>query len=120
MAPFIQYFGKHSLHFCPTFGNDLIDPLFCNIINIVCCSFDNTRCNLSSFINCVSTWINKVITIKKTSTLPFCIFSLYCIVFNNKVFFFLFFAVSCLNFKCSGSMTTNPKGLSFLISSVSS
>ena len=83
--------GKHPFHFSSTFGNNLIDFLISNFVNIICGSFNNTRCNLSSLINCVSTRISKVITTMETSTLPFassaCIASF--LIMNFVSFYFL-------------------------------
>ena len=110
----LSIFWKHSLNFCSTFGNDLFNPLFCNVADIVCGGFNNTR-----GIKCISTSISKVITVKKTSMLPFA-FSVCIATISIIRLFFFSFALSCLNFKCSDLMAINHKGLSILISSASS
>ena len=112
---FSQCFGNDMFHFLTTLIYDLVDPVMCNIIDIVCSCLYQSRSDFCCLVNNISPCVGKVVAVKKTSKLRFS-FSVCTSVSSFGLIPFFFVEVSYLNFKYSDSMTRNPRGLFFLIS----
>ena len=82
----LQFWEGHVQPLFTTLWNDLINSLFCNIVDVTCGSLNYSRSNHSRSIYSISPSISEIISIKKTTRLPFSspvcmsIFS-FCLIF---------------------------------------